>query len=274
MIKILALVLPCLILFVPLGLADDITTLDGKTYKNITVAKKDLYSITVLTDDGGATIQFTNLSPELQKKYGYDPVAAQAKTQADAQAWANKQAQIQASKDADELKALNIRTKYDPLADRTSVSIVIAGSPERRHSGTPDTYLDQFKHCTVSLNWVSQGNAMLQPKSTMLMFATFYSYIRTSLCLNVDDAATFIPIIDFNSQIGAFYTKYDTYTNLCGVNITKTGIDSLIQSKSGFVALSGTEGETQIELSGAFKEKLRVIMKYIDCLPAPAAQNQ
>jgi hypothetical protein len=272
MIKLILLATFCLILLVNLALADDLTTLNGTTYKNITVVKKDLYSITVLTDDGGATILFTNLPPDMQKKYGYDPVAAQIKTQAVAEALANQQAQVQASKEANALSALNIRTKYDPLANQTSVSIVVSGAPERRHSGIPDSYHDQSKRCVVSLNWINQGKTVLQPESTVLTFATFYSYIGTSVHLNADEVATLIPIIDLNSQIGVFYTKYDTYLNLCGVNITKTGIESLIQSKSGFITLSGTEGETQIELSSAFKEKLRVIMKYINSLSDSAGQ--
>lgn len=66
--------------------AEDWTTTDGKTYKNVTVVKHDAVSVTILDQDGGATVPLSNLSPDLQKRFEYDPVAAKeelAKRQAD-----------------------------------------------------------------------------------------------------------------------------------------------------------------------------------------------
>ena len=56
--------------------ADDITTSDGKVYKGATILKHDAATATILYADGGATLEIAKLSPELQKKLGYDPAKA------------------------------------------------------------------------------------------------------------------------------------------------------------------------------------------------------
>ncbi len=174
MIKVAFLAIPCLALFAHLALADDVTTLDGKTYKNITVVKKDLYSITVLTDDGGATIQFTNLPPDLQKKYGYDPAAAQAKTQADEHAWAAQQAQNRALEEAKELKALEIRTEYNSLANQLKVSVLVRRFEDlhiREDPGIRGNYYTQHVVGEMRLDWINTGQIIQQPESTFLSFS-------------------------------------------------------------------------------------------------------
>ena len=73
---------------------EDWTTKDGKVYKGITVVKHDDATVTILDDDGGATIPLNKLPAALQQKFGYDPAKADAavKAQADAEA---KQAELQ-----------------------------------------------------------------------------------------------------------------------------------------------------------------------------------
>lgn len=76
--------------------AEDWTTTDGKTYKSVTVLKHDAVSVTILDDDGGASVPLANLSPDLQKRFAYDPVKAAATQQAQASADAKaSQAQAQ-----------------------------------------------------------------------------------------------------------------------------------------------------------------------------------
>jgi len=60
------------------ALADDITTLDGKTYKNVKVTSSDPISITVSHSTGAGRILFAEMDAELQKKYGYDAAKAAA----------------------------------------------------------------------------------------------------------------------------------------------------------------------------------------------------
>jgi len=58
--------------------AADIKSTDGVTYKSAEITRVELDGITVSYADGVAKIPFTNLSPALQKKYGYDPAKLEA----------------------------------------------------------------------------------------------------------------------------------------------------------------------------------------------------
>lgn len=58
--------------------ADDITMLDGKTYRNVQVTSSDPISITVSHSTGAGRILFAEMDAELQKKYGYNAAKAAA----------------------------------------------------------------------------------------------------------------------------------------------------------------------------------------------------
>jgi hypothetical protein len=58
--------------------AGDLTTLDHVTYQDVRVTRVDADGIIALYSGGGGKIFFTNLPPEIQQKYGYDPVKAAA----------------------------------------------------------------------------------------------------------------------------------------------------------------------------------------------------
>lgn len=64
-----------------LARAEDLTTIDKQTYQNFRVVKTNVDSIVIMHSQGGGTIYFTNLPPELQKVYGYDPAKAAEFTQ-------------------------------------------------------------------------------------------------------------------------------------------------------------------------------------------------
>jgi hypothetical protein len=59
-----------------------ITTLDGKTYQNCQLLKVQADSIVVNDADGITEIKFGLMSPDLQKRFGYDPHQAAALTEA------------------------------------------------------------------------------------------------------------------------------------------------------------------------------------------------
>ncbi len=71
-----------------------ITTTWGKEYDDVKIIKVDPDGIHITYPLGVAKIPFTQLSPELQKQYGYDPVAAKQ--------FENEQNQTQAQIDAEE----------------------------------------------------------------------------------------------------------------------------------------------------------------------------
>jgi hypothetical protein len=56
--------------------AEDLTTLDKQTFQNYRVVKTEPDGIIIMHSQGGGKVAFTNLPPELQKQYGYDPVKA------------------------------------------------------------------------------------------------------------------------------------------------------------------------------------------------------
>jgi hypothetical protein len=65
-----------LVLLTVVAQAADITTTDGKVYKDATVVKHDAVTATILYADGGATVSLAKLTPDLQKQLGYDPSAS------------------------------------------------------------------------------------------------------------------------------------------------------------------------------------------------------
>src|SRR5438067_2679061 len=70
-------VIPFLILcLVSITLADDFKTTDGKEYKNVTISRVEPDGIVITFSGGIVKIPFTELSPEIQNKYSYDPKAA------------------------------------------------------------------------------------------------------------------------------------------------------------------------------------------------------
>ncbi len=59
--------------FTALAQADDIKTADGRTLKTVTVTRVDPDGLVMATDSGVQKMKFAALSPEAQRKYGYDP---------------------------------------------------------------------------------------------------------------------------------------------------------------------------------------------------------
>lgn len=73
--------------------ADNWTISDGTTYKNVHVLSHDDAYVTILDSDGGGKIPLRVLSPDLQKKFGYDATRAKAaEAVEDAQDKANRAA--------------------------------------------------------------------------------------------------------------------------------------------------------------------------------------
>ncbi len=63
--------------------AEDITTLSGTKYKNITITRVEPGGISISHDDGLAKIPFTDMAEDLRTKYGYDSKKAAQSMQAD-----------------------------------------------------------------------------------------------------------------------------------------------------------------------------------------------
>ena len=85
--------------------AADWVTTDGKTYHNVLVVKVEDDAVTILHQNGGALVPLDKLSPDLQKKFHYDPVKAKIAAEARAKREAEDALALQKEKDeADKLK--------------------------------------------------------------------------------------------------------------------------------------------------------------------------
>src|SRR6266436_1116120 len=73
-VVILAMVLAAL----QFAVADDFKTTGGKEYKNAKVSRVEPDGIVITFSGGIVKIPFTELSPEIQRKYNYNPEAAKA----------------------------------------------------------------------------------------------------------------------------------------------------------------------------------------------------
>ena len=59
-----------------IALADDFKTIDGKEYKNAKLSRVEPDGIVITFSGGIVKIPFAEMSPDIQKNYGYDPAAA------------------------------------------------------------------------------------------------------------------------------------------------------------------------------------------------------
>ena len=137
-----------LLLFLALGLAllplraEDWTTTTGETYKNVKVLSHDAAYVTILHQDGGGKILLSTLSPDVQKRFGYDPVkAAQAiaaAAAADEQnriALAKEKARIEAAREQFAAEALTAALFLPP----PDADIPAPGTPNNPTGSVADT---------------------------------------------------------------------------------------------------------------------------------------
>jgi hypothetical protein len=126
--KTLALFL--ILCFGSLAFADDFKTIDGKEYKNVKVSRVEPDGIVIAFSGGIVKLPFTELSPEIQKKYGYDPKAGAAFQQQTYQAdvvRARQQAEA-TEKRRQEFVAANQAQAAAPPVQRQSIAESMHGS--------------------------------------------------------------------------------------------------------------------------------------------------
>jgi hypothetical protein len=135
----------------PLLRAEDWTTTYGRVYHDVTVIKVEPDAITILHHDGGALVPLGFLPADLQKRFKYDPVKAQA------------YADERAKSDADNAKALEVEMaeakKLQAAQDakyKADKDAAVAwkkaqeNGPSQPGFGTPD-FLDPNQHTGGSL---------------------------------------------------------------------------------------------------------------------------
>ncbi len=71
----------------------------GRVYRDVKVLRSEPDAVTILYRDGGALIPLANLPPDVQKRFHYDPVGAEAAAQARAQVETQNAAALRAEKE-------------------------------------------------------------------------------------------------------------------------------------------------------------------------------
>lgn len=125
-----------------LAIADDFKTVEGKEYKNATVSRVEPDGIVIAFSGGIVKLPFTELPPEIQKKYGYDPQAAAAFQQQTYQGDVLRARQFTEAKEKQQQeveaqsKSQPQPTPTAPPAERQSVASSMHGSAlDQRPSG-------------------------------------------------------------------------------------------------------------------------------------------
>jgi len=86
-------------------------TVNGKTYNNVTVSKVDADRVHITYDGGIGAILLSDLPPDLQKKFNYDPNAAAAATAAEKAREQASDAQVAAAAKANQAATASQRLK-------------------------------------------------------------------------------------------------------------------------------------------------------------------
>ena len=100
--------------------AEDWTTSDGKVYQQVTVIKAEPDAVTIVYRDGGALLSLAKLSPDLQKRFNYDPLKAQ--TAADARAEADAKNAQALQLETERAKKLRQAAKEEQKAQQQAAS--------------------------------------------------------------------------------------------------------------------------------------------------------
>jgi hypothetical protein len=141
---LLALVAIAIIAALP-AKAEDWKTTDGKVYKDVQVIKVEDDAVTILFAEGGARVDLAKLSPELQKKFSYDPVKAKVAADARAHADSENSKQLQAEiEQADKMKLdhqIALEKQNQEIA-RQAAEAAAAASTNTITTSTPPTIIN------------------------------------------------------------------------------------------------------------------------------------
>lgn len=140
--------------------AEDLTTLDNKTYRDMRVIQTNAFAIRITYPGGGGWVGFTNLPPEAQKKYGYDAVRAEA--------LAKKQEKIK---------------KFGRLGACYRLSELAEAQAEARRDGKPIAFLATF---TESI----QANTDMLKKSSGAATIHAFEALKQATVLVFSDSET------------------------------------------------------------------------------------
>lgn len=116
--------------------ADDWKTTDGKVYQNVQIVGLNPDAVTILHQDGGASVPLANLPADIQKRFNYDPAKAEAA--AEARAERNRAAKVQ-------------QAEPDAQDTQNTDATVIISSPANNNAGasTSSTSCNPSPHYSI-----------------------------------------------------------------------------------------------------------------------------
>jgi len=201
--KTLALFL--ILCFGSLAFADDFKTINGKEYKNAKLSRVEPDGIVITFSGGIVKIPFTELSPEIQKKYGYDSQAAGAYSAEQNQ----QQAALAQQRKAGEQQRLQERQKY--WSEQHPAPQQSQAQPQSIASSTHGSMLDQRPAGSSSTHGTSLDARPTGPQA--LIYGTVLNVVNEGLLITVRETNSFgterIPNGATVLLIGKFPQFYD-----------------------------------------------------------------
>ena len=181
--------------------AEDIKTLDGKEYKNVTITRAEPDGLVVRASYGIIKIFFTELSPDLREKYHYDAqAAAKYRQQLDGDQRAREQTIAAAqAKRAQELAAAEDKAKPLAVIQTPTPQRSISTGAARLHG----TMLDQ-----APSSGRSSGTMLDQPASK------HWSIIGRVLSKNEDGIIVYVIVITLASRVQKLGQWFSSRANI------------------------------------------------------------
>ena len=149
------------------ALADDFKTVEGKEDKNVKVSRVEPDGIVITFSGGIVKLPFSELSPDVQKKYGYDSSAAAAYSAKEYE----KHTALAQQRNADEQRRLEERQKYwsehatqqtqqpAPQSQRGLVGSALDRPAYNQHSGsiTPQFLVSEYARNEIKADSMYKG---------------------------------------------------------------------------------------------------------------------
>lgn len=101
-------------------------TIGGKTYRDVSVGQVEADCVHITYSNGIGSIKIVDMPPELQKRFGFDPIAAKAASDAKAKALADAEASLPIQPKAVEVTPPVSVTKSSPSVDKSAIQSQIA----------------------------------------------------------------------------------------------------------------------------------------------------
>jgi hypothetical protein len=134
--------------------AADWTTTDGKVYHEVKIIHLEPDTVTILYAEGGARIPLAHLPADLQKRFGYDAVLAQAAADAHAKETVENAKALQAEMNeaSSQRQAGPVPTATDTPTATTDSPVRTDVSPSKPASGSgTDYFVDGITFSALSL---------------------------------------------------------------------------------------------------------------------------